>query len=103
MHISDELIDHLATLSKLRFEASEKTAMRDDFQRMLDLVAVLTEVDTTGVAPLIHMTEAVNHLRLDQVEEALPSVGMLDQAPDAKPPFFSVPKVIEQDASARDQ
>ena len=96
MHITDELIDRLATLSKLTFAAEEKIAMREDFQRMLDFVDVLTEVDTTGVAPLIHMTEAVNDLRPDLPGEPLDRTAMLKQAPQARPPFFAVPKVVDK-------
>lgn len=96
MHITDELIDQLAALSKLQFADEEKAAMRADFQRMLDFVAVLTEVDTAGVEPLIHMTEAVNDLRPDVPGEMLDREGMLQQAPEAKPPFFAVPKVVDK-------
>lgn len=96
MQLTDDLIDQLASLSKLRFDADEKAAMRVDFQRMLDFVEVLTEVDTEGVAPLIHMTEAVNDLRPDQPDAPLSSDEMLGQAPSARPPFFVVPKVVEK-------
>jgi len=96
MHITDELIDQLAALSKLQFADEEKAAMRADLQRMLDFVAVLTEVDTSGVDPLIHMTEAVNELRPDVPGEVLDRESMLQQAPEAKPPFFAVPKVVDK-------
>ena len=96
MHITDELIDQLAALSKLQFADEDKAAMRADFQRMLDFVAVLTEVDTEGVEPLIHMTAAINDLRPDLPSEVLDQETMLKQAPEAQPPFFAVPRVVDK-------
>lgn len=96
MTITDELIDHLASLSKLQFNDEERANMRADFQRMLDFVTVLTEVNTENVPPLVHMTEAVNELRDDEVGPTLSTNEIMQQAPNADSPFFSVPKVIDQ-------
>ncbi len=96
MPITDELIDRLAQLSKLHFDAATREAMKHDFQRMLDFVDVLRALDTEGVEPLIHMTEAVNQLRLDEPQAALPRSEMLRQAQDSTDEFFTVPKVVDK-------
>lgn len=96
MEITDDLIDRLAQLSKLDFDAETREHMKHDFQRMLDFVDVLRELDTEGVKPLIHMTEAVNELRPDEPKPALNRAEMLAQAKGTTESFFSVPKVVNK-------
>lgn len=97
MEINDEMIDKLAQLSKLEFDVAERAAMKADFQRMLDFVDVLRQLDTSEVEPLIHMTEAVNHLRADRGQPPLDRSAMLGQAPGASAEFFRVPKVVKRE------
>ena len=60
MKVDDTLIDKLASLSKLEFEAADKAAIKGDLERMLNFVEKLDEVDTTGVEPLIHVNPEIN-------------------------------------------
>jgi len=94
MKIDDELIERLATLSKLRFEGDEKDAIRQDLERMLDLVESLQKVDTEGVEPLIHMTDGANKLRRDELGQPTPQEEALKNAPSKDSYYFKVPKVI---------
>ena len=48
MEINDALVDKLANLARLRFEDTEKAAIKDDLQRMIRFVEKLNELDTTG-------------------------------------------------------
>ncbi|NNC81983.1 MAG: Asp-tRNA(Asn)/Glu-tRNA(Gln) amidotransferase subunit GatC [Flavobacteriales bacterium] len=95
MKIDDELLDRIATLSKLRFEDVEREQIRQDMQRMLDFVDKLSEVDTTGVEPLIHMTDEINRLREDQVTSETSQEEILRNAPSKDAYYFKVPKVIQ--------
>ena len=97
MEIKDELIQHLANLAKLEIKEDEKDEIREDFKRMLEFVAQLQEVDTTGVEPLIHMTDEINRLRPDVAEETNETAAMLEQAPKPDPAYFRVPKVLNKD------
>ena len=96
MQITEALLDHLAALSKLRIPEGEKANLLRDFQGMLDFVDQLQEVDTEGVAPLIHMTEEINHVREDKPSGALSPDDMIPQAPDNDGTFFRVPKVVRK-------
>lgn len=95
MNITDELIDKVAKLCKLEFKGSERAHIIKDFQRMLDFVDQLQEVDTQGVEPLVHMTEEVNHLRQDRAEGSLKQEEALKNSPQPDEAYFRVPKVIE--------
>jgi aspartyl-tRNA(Asn)/glutamyl-tRNA(Gln) amidotransferase subunit C len=96
MEITDELLEKVANLGKLALSGEEKAAMKHDFQKMLDFVSKLQEVDTQGVEPLIHITQEVNRLRKDQPELDLEQAQVLHNAPDAKNGHFRVPKVVKK-------
>ena len=87
MEVNEALLDHLAHLSKLSFEGSEKEAIRQDLQRMITFVDKLSELDTTGVEPLIFMSNEVNRLRNDDA---------LRNAPKKDSDYFRIPKVLDK-------
>ena len=51
MNIDDQLVDRLAELSKLEFDAPGKEGIKKDLQKILNLVEKLEEVNVDGVEP----------------------------------------------------
>jgi len=96
MEVNDELVNNLAKLSRLQFNEQEKEIIKKDLQRMIEFVDKLKELDTTGVAPLLHMTSSVNVLREDIVQGSISREDALKNAPETDGVFFKVPKVIEK-------
>ena len=96
MEVNEALLDHLAHLSKLSFEGSEKEAIRQDLQRMITFVDKLSELDTTGVEPLIFMSNEVNRLRNDDVEQSVSHEDALRNAPIKDSDYFRIPKVLDK-------
>jgi aspartyl-tRNA(Asn)/glutamyl-tRNA(Gln) amidotransferase subunit C len=94
MDVNDELVDKLAHLSRLKFSESEKTAIKDDLQRMIRFVDKLNELDLADTQPLLHMTEEVNVFREDEVKGSIERSEGLKNAPQHDDQFFIVPKVI---------
>ena len=72
MKIDQTLIDKLAKLSQLEFDADNKAKMEDDLNKILAFVDKLNEVDTDNVEPLIYLNEETNKLREDKVGDHLP-------------------------------
>ena len=97
MEVTSEMIDRIAHLARLKFSEEEKTALRTDLERMIEFVEKLKEVDTTGVEPLLHITDAVNVLREDEVKQTISKEEALLNAPVTDGNFFKVPKVIKKD------
>jgi aspartyl-tRNA(Asn)/glutamyl-tRNA(Gln) amidotransferase subunit C len=97
MVVDAQLIDQLANLSKLKFSAEEQRAMQADMEKMIDFVAKLNELNTTGVEPLRHMNCAVNAWRPDLVEPSIPRNLALQNAAQHDGVYFKVPKVIIRD------
>jgi aspartyl-tRNA(Asn)/glutamyl-tRNA(Gln) amidotransferase subunit C len=96
MEVNDALVDKLANLARLQFNDIEKENIKNDLQRMIRFVEKLNEVDTTGVEPLLHMSEEVNVLRDDEVQGSISRAEGLQNAPVHDGDFFKVPKVIKK-------
>jgi len=94
--VNDALVDNLAKLSRLQFNDQEKEIIKKDLQRMIEFVDKLQELDTTGVEPLMHMSNSVNVLREDIVQGSISRKEALKNAPDSDGVFIKVPKVIEK-------
>ena len=96
MEVNDALIEKLAHLSRLKSDDAEKAAIKNDLQSMISFVEKLNELDTTGVEPLIHMSENINVLREDEVKGSITQEEALKNAPLHDDRFFKVPKVIKK-------
>ena len=96
MEITNELVGNLANLSKLSFDEVGTIEIRNDLQKMVGFIEQLQSVDTNGVEPLLHMGDAVNILRQDQVQGSIEREDALLNAPLADDAFFKVPTVIKK-------
>jgi aspartyl-tRNA(Asn)/glutamyl-tRNA(Gln) amidotransferase subunit C len=96
MEVNDALVDKLAHLAKLHFNDEQKTEIKDDLQKMIAFVEKLNELDTTGIKPLLHMSDEVNVLREDEVKGSISREKALQNAPLHDGQFFKVPKVIKK-------
>ena len=96
MEVTDTMVENLALLSRLRFSETEKEEIKKDLQKMISFVDKLNEVDTSGVEPLLHMTEALNVYREDVVQGSMLKADALQNAPVHDEHYFKVPKVIKK-------
>lgn len=96
MEVNDELIDNLANLARLYFNEEEKKEIKGDLQRMIAFIDKLNELDTEGVQPLLHMTDATDVSREDVVQGSISREEALKNAPESDGTFFKVPKVIRK-------
>ena len=98
MEVTVTMVDNLANLARLHFKEEEKEAIRNDLQKMIAFIEKLKEVDTEGVKPLLHMGDAVNVLREDEVTGMISREEALLNAPLKDEEFFKVPKVIRKNS-----
>lgn len=92
-------VERVAELANLELAPDEKSRMVEDLNAILDYVAELNELDTSGVIPLAQATELAGDtgaLRVDQRRPSLDRAAVLSQAPETDGAFFKVPKVIER-------
>jgi aspartyl-tRNA(Asn)/glutamyl-tRNA(Gln) amidotransferase subunit C len=96
MNIDAKMVDNLAHLARLRFDDAEKESIRADLEKMVAFVEKLQAIDTTGVQPLLHISDAANVLREDIVEGSITREEALLNSPVKDEAFFKVPKVIKK-------
>ena len=94
MKVDDKLVEHLAHLSRLEFDDVSKEKMKSDFEKILDFVAKLEEVNTEGIEPLVYMSAEINVLREDKVEGELSQTKALKNAPVKDTDYIRISKVI---------
>lgn len=96
MEVNIELIDKLSHLARLEIKPEEKDRLRNDMQQMIGFIEKLQELDTTGIEPLMHLTEEINVLRQDEVKGSVSREEGLQNAALKNDAFFMVPKVIKK-------
>jgi len=96
MEVTDALVEKLAHLSRLEFNAADKAEIKNDLQRMISFVEKLDELDLSDTEPLLHMSSNINVLREDEVKGSVSREEALKNAPSHNDEFFKVPKVIKK-------
>jgi len=94
MNIERETVDKIAHLARLDLAENDKQEMIGDMNRILDFMAKLNEVDTSGVEPLVYMSNEVNVFREDVVKHDITTEEALENAPKHNDQYFMVAKVI---------
>jgi aspartyl-tRNA(Asn)/glutamyl-tRNA(Gln) amidotransferase subunit C len=99
--VTVEDVERVAELAHLQLTREESGHMLHDLNAILDYVAELNELDTSGVAPLAQVSElfsaaGAGGLRADAVQPSLERATVLAGAPETDGAFFKVPKVIER-------
>lgn len=100
MKITREEVLRVAELAHLSLTASEVTKFQGQLDNILSYIDKLKELNVSGVQPMAQALEANAKpdatLRDDVVRVSDVSRAVLEQAPEAKAPYFRVPKVIER-------
>ncbi|MDG0973908.1 MAG: Asp-tRNA(Asn)/Glu-tRNA(Gln) amidotransferase subunit GatC [Crocinitomicaceae bacterium] len=96
MEITDELIDHIAHLSRLSFDGVERVNIKKDMENMISFMGQLSEIDTEGVEPLVFMSTEFNVLREDIPLTSMSHEEALLNAPKKDTDYFRIPKVLSK-------
>lgn len=94
MKITDEIVDHIAHLARLEFIGEDKQEIKQDMEKIINFMDALNSVDTTGVEPLIFMSDTVNVLREDVAVETISKEEALKNAPKKDSDYIRIPKVL---------
>ncbi|HIE72906.1 MAG TPA: Asp-tRNA(Asn)/Glu-tRNA(Gln) amidotransferase subunit GatC [Flavobacteriales bacterium] len=96
MKITNKLIEDIAALAKLEFDAKSAELMKADLEKIIGFVDKLSEIDTEGVEPLIYLSEEVNVLREDEIRAVISQVEALKNAPQKDSDYFKVSTVLKK-------
>jgi aspartyl-tRNA(Asn)/glutamyl-tRNA(Gln) amidotransferase subunit C len=97
MSLSLDDVRKVAWLARLELSDADLAAMRQQLSAILDYVAQLNEIDTTGVDELAHPLPIANVFRPDEPVPSLPVDAALQNAPKRTGDYFAVPAVFDTD------
>ena len=95
MKITEEMVDYVSILSRLKLPQEEKERMTGELEQILVYMAVLDGLDTSGVEPMSHVFPLKNVLRSDEVVPSGDRAELLSNAPVPDEEAFLVPKTVE--------
>lgn len=93
--ITDETIDYVSILAKLKLDDAGREKAKQDMQQMLDYVDMLNDLDTSDVEPMSHIFPLKNVFREDEVTNGDERKEMLANAPEKENDQYVVPITIE--------
>lgn len=97
MALSADQVRKVASLARLKLGDEELAALTGQLSQILNYVAVLDQVDTSHVEPMVHAVDLHNVFRADELTGSLPRAEALENAPRTDGKFFLVPQIIERD------
>ena len=94
--ITADDVRKVAQLARLELPEEKITTYTHQLERILDYVAQLEQVDTTGVPPTTRAVEVVNVSREDAVQPTQVREELLNLAPQREGDFFRVPRILAE-------
>ena len=95
MTIDTQTVKQVAFLSRLKVEEDKIEATKEEFNKILNWIEELNEVNTDEVEPLIAVNDTILRMREDVVDAGNCKDDVLKNAPMAEYDYFAVPKVVE--------
>jgi aspartyl-tRNA(Asn)/glutamyl-tRNA(Gln) amidotransferase subunit C len=95
MHADPALIDHLARLSRIALDASDRERLANELPRVIALLDELARAPVDGVEPMAHPLELSVRLREDAVTDGDRSDELLALSPESRGGYFIVPRVLD--------
>ncbi len=95
MTVDTQTVKRVAALAKLKIDEDKVAATEAEFNKILQWVDQLKEVDTSNVEALVSVNENFLEMRRDEVTEGNQADAVLANAPQKEYGYFAVPKVIE--------
>lgn len=93
-------VEYIARLARIELTQAEREKFGPELSAILDFVAKLEEVDTSGVGPFTGGTELENVMREDVVREAgswKPGADLVEAAPRKREGYVEVKAVFERE------
>ena len=95
MAVDTKTVKRIASLAKLKIDDDKVKDAESEFNKILDWVEQLNEVDTNNVEPLLSVNDENLRLREDKVSDGNQRDAVLANAPVSSYGYFVVPKVVE--------
>ena len=94
--IDRETVKHVAKLARLGMTEEEIDIFGNQLSVILENIAILQEVDVSGVSPTAHASRLSNIMRADVPQPSYPPEVLLANAPEQEDNCLKVPAVLEE-------
>lgn len=95
MKITDELIDYIGILAKLKLDTEEKEIAKNEMEKIINYMDTLNTLDTSGIEAMSHAFPVKNVFREDIVMPSVDRNSITLNAEHKKEGCFKVPKTVE--------
>ena len=96
MKVTEQDIQTVASLSRLKIRPEESATVIDNLNKILTYVENLNSIDTTNIEPTTYALPMQNVFRKDEVKPSLDRNLALSNAPLKEDGYFKVPRVLEE-------
>ena len=94
MDIEIKDIEHLATLSALKFSEQEMQDLVPEFNNTLSMINQMNEVESVSDLVVTNAVD-ISDLRDDEIQESIPQELALINAPKQRKGCYNVPRVVD--------
>ena len=95
MKITNEMIDYIGVLSRLKIKDEEKEKTKNELEKIINYMDTLNGLDTSNTEAMSHAFPVKNVFREDVVKESVDRDKITLNAPAKKDGCFKVPKSID--------
>ena len=95
MKISEEILDNISSLSKIKIDEKIKPKLISDLESILKMVEEMNKIDTSNIEPMSHPLDEANNIRGDIATNEIERDDYQKSAPLIDDGFYLTPKVIE--------
>lgn len=95
MPVNRSDVDHIAQLAHLALRPEEIEILSSQLSSVIDHVARLRELDTSGIEPTAYVAPGADSLREDDVSASWPAAMVLANAPRRQDDFFEVQAILD--------
>jgi len=95
MKLSQEEVEHIAKLARLRLNPEEKEKYSSQLSNILNYMEKLQTVNTTKVEPTSQVTGLTNIMREDEIIESGIADELIAGAPVQSNGYIKIPKIFE--------
>ena len=96
MKVTEQDIKTVASLSRLKIDATESAEVVEQLDKFLTYVENLQSIDTENIEPTTYALPMQNVFRADKVKPSLDRELAISNAPLAEDGYFKVPRVLEE-------
>jgi len=94
--IDHETVEHVAKLARIGMTEEDIEKFGDQLSAILEHIAILQEVDVSGVSPIAHASRLHSIMRPDVPRPSYPPEELLANAPDQEDNCLKVRAVLEE-------